>query len=192
MFRTRFHARADRPKSPSDLLSVSHFQDALIAWILLIAINCYNLYTFYYEALLTGKGYVTRAQQINMLGQAVYLALAIGLIYAGFGLTAIVASQLISTVIRRILTYRVFFTPELKTNMTTGQLYLLSLEVPVKLIGYDMQKLRLPADGTYSDQTAPDGQMVLAVDFDANLQLYLKTIHDAPAPEPTASEEAIS
>ena len=92
-------------------------QDALIAWILLIAINCYNLYTFYYEALLTGKGYVTRAQQINMLGQAVYLALAIGLIYAGFGLTAIVASQLISTVIRRILTYRVFFTPELKAHL---------------------------------------------------------------------------
>lgn len=30
-------------------------QDALIAWILLIAINCYNLYTFYYEALLTAK-----------------------------------------------------------------------------------------------------------------------------------------
>ena len=92
-------------------------QDALIAWILLIAINCYNLYTFYYEALLTGKGYVKRAQQINMLGQAVYLALAIGLIYAGFGLTAIVASQLISTVIRRILTYRVFFTPEQKANI---------------------------------------------------------------------------
>ncbi len=92
-------------------------QDALIAWIMLIAINCYNLYTFYYEALLTGKGYVKRAQQINMLGQAVYLALAIGLIYAGFGLTAIVASQLISTVIRRILTYRVFFTPELKANI---------------------------------------------------------------------------
>ena len=92
-------------------------QDALIAWILLIAINCYNLYTFYYEALLTGKGYVTRAQQINMLGQAVYLALAIGLIYAGFGLTAIVASQLISTVIRRILTYHVFFTPELKAHL---------------------------------------------------------------------------
>ena len=93
------------------------------------------------------------------------------------------------TAIPKILSKAV---PELKTNMTTGQLYLLSLEVPVKLIGYDMQKLRLPADGTYSDQTAPDGQMVLAVDFDANLQLYLKTIHDAPAPEPTASEEAIS
>ena len=92
-------------------------QDALIAWILLIALNCYNLYTFYYDALLTGKGYVKRAQQINMFGQALYIGLAIGLIYAGLGLTAIVASQAISIVIRRILTYRVFFTPELKAHL---------------------------------------------------------------------------
>ena len=92
-------------------------QDALIAWVLLIAINCYNLYTFYYDALLTGKGYVKRTQQINMLGQGVYIGLAIALIYAGFGLTAIVASQLISTIIRRVLTYRVFFTPEMKERL---------------------------------------------------------------------------
>lgn len=68
--------------------------------------------------------------------------------------------------------------PELKTNMTTSELYLLSLQLPVELITYDMQKLRLPADGTFSDQTAPDGQMVLAVDFDANLQLYLKAVNE--------------
>lgn len=92
-------------------------QDALIAWILLIAINCYNLYTMYYDSLLTGKGYVKRNQQINMLGQAVYISIAIGLIYAGLGLTAIVASQLVSTIIRRVLTYRVFFTKELKIQL---------------------------------------------------------------------------
>ena len=92
-------------------------QDAMIAWLLLIAINCYNLYTLYYDALLTGKGYVKRSQQINILGQTVYVGLAIGLIYAGYGLTAIVASQLISTVIRRVLTYRVFFTQELKAHL---------------------------------------------------------------------------
>ena len=96
-------------------------QDALIAWILLIAINCYNLYTFYYDALLTGKGYVKRAQQINMFGQTVYIGLAIGLIYAGLGLTAIVASQAVSIIIRRILTYRVFFTPELKQHLTPAE-----------------------------------------------------------------------
>ena len=92
-------------------------QDAMIAWLLLIAINCYNLYTFYYDALLTGKGYIKRSQQINMIGQAIYIVLAIGLIYAGFGLTSIVGSQLISTVIRRVMMYRVFFTPQLKERL---------------------------------------------------------------------------
>ena len=96
-------------------------QDAMIAWILLIAINCYNLYTLYYDALLTGKGYITRSQQINILGQAIYLGLAIGLIYAGFGLTAIVASQLVSTSVRRVLTYRVFFTKEIKTRLASAE-----------------------------------------------------------------------
>jgi len=95
--------------------------DAMVAWVLLIAINCYNLYTFYYDALLTGKGYVTRTQQINMLGQTVYIGLAIGLIYAGFGLTAIVASQLVSTIIRRVLTYKVFFTKPMKAHLAEAE-----------------------------------------------------------------------
>ena len=97
------------------------WQDAMIAWVLLIAINCYNLYTFYFDALLTGKGYIKRSQQINILGQAIYIGLAIGLIYAGFGLTAIVASQLISTVIRRVMMYRVFYTPELKARLDQSE-----------------------------------------------------------------------
>ena len=92
-------------------------QDAMIAWVLLIAINGYNLYTMYYDALLTGKGYITRIQQINIIGQIVYIGLAIGLIYAGFGLIAIVASQLISTIIRRIMAYRTFFTAEMQVRL---------------------------------------------------------------------------
>ena len=92
-------------------------QDALVAWLLLIGINCYNLYTMYYDALLTGKGYVKRIQQLNMISQLVYIGLAIGLIYAGFGLTAIVSSQLISIIIRRILAYRTFFTAGMQVHL---------------------------------------------------------------------------
>ena len=95
-------------------------QDAIIAWLLLIAINCYNLYTMYYDALLTGKGYVTRTQQINMLGQMVYIVMAIGFIYAGFGLTAIVASQLVSTIIRRVASAK--RNPAGRQNDLTGNL----------------------------------------------------------------------
>lgn len=95
-------------------------QDAMIAWVLLIAINCYNLYTYYYDALLLGKGYVKRTQQITILGQGIYIGLAIGLIYAGMGLTAIVASQLVSTVIRRVMSYRVFFTDDITSRLAAA------------------------------------------------------------------------
>lgn len=88
--------------------------DAMIAWVILITINCYNLYTLYYDALLTGKGLIRRYQQISILGQSVYMLLAIGLIYAGMGLSAIVTAQLASIVIRRYLSYKTFFTKELK------------------------------------------------------------------------------
>ena len=85
-------------------------QDALVAWVILVAVNCYNIYTLYYDALLTGKGYIKRNQQIIIVGQGTYLIVAIGLIYAGFGLTAIVSAQLLSYVIKRVLSRRVFFT----------------------------------------------------------------------------------
>ena len=88
-------------------------QDALIAWIILVAVNCYNIYTLYYDSLLTGKGYIKRNQQIIIIGQATYLVVAIGLIYAGLGLTAIVSAQLLSYIIKRTLSRRVFFTKEM-------------------------------------------------------------------------------
>ena len=96
-------------------------QDAYIAWGLLICINCYNLYTFYYDALLQGKGYVKRSKQINIIGQVAYLLVAIVLVCLGFGLTSIVSAQLIAFVIRRSLSYRVFFTKEMKERLGSVQ-----------------------------------------------------------------------
>lgn len=94
--------------------------DAVVAWILLIAINCYNLYTYYYDALLTGKGYIKRSQQITVLAQAIYLLTAIALVYAGLGLSAIVAAQLISTIVRRTVSRYVFFTPQIRAELASA------------------------------------------------------------------------
>lgn len=88
-----------------------------IAWVFLIAINCFNLYTFYYDALLSGKGYIKRAQQINVIGQLCYLLVGIGLIYAGCGLVSIVSSQLLAVIVKRILMNRVFYTYDLKEHL---------------------------------------------------------------------------
>lgn len=95
--------------------------DAIIAWVLLIVLNCYDLYTLYYDALLKGKGYVRRSQQIMILSQSVYVALAIGLIYAGLGLSAIVGSRLVAIILRRVLSHRIFFTRPMREALAGVQ-----------------------------------------------------------------------
>jgi O-antigen/teichoic acid export membrane protein len=88
-----------------------------IAWIILCVYNTYNFYTLYYESLLMGKGMVKTNKQIIILGRLTYLAVAIVLILCGAGLVAVVASQFISTLITRVLSYKVFFTKSLQSKL---------------------------------------------------------------------------
>ncbi len=60
--------------------------------------------------------------------------------------------------------------PSMNTNMSKFSMYLLSLRLPSLLIGYDIQQIRIPADDTYYGSTI-DGQSVLEIDFDANLEI---------------------
>jgi len=93
--------------------------DAYGAWVLLCLINAYNLYTLYYDSLLQGKGLIKKSKQIMIIGQCVYLFVAIILVYMGEGLIAIVLAQTLSIVIKRILSYKVFFSEDLKLKLST-------------------------------------------------------------------------
>lgn len=93
-------------------------QDAIAAWILLSAINCYNIYTLYYDSLLTGKGYITQLQKITILGQVIYIFVAIALISFGMKLSAIVLSQALSVVVKRVLSYRVFYNADMRRHLS--------------------------------------------------------------------------
>lgn len=92
--------------------------DLILAWLILIFVNCYNLYTLYYDALLLGKGYVKRGQQVTITGQVLYLTVAVVLILLGCGLTAIISAQFVSVIVRRILSYRIFFKKELVAQLS--------------------------------------------------------------------------
>lgn len=103
------------------LLQVKHYQgdhlEVYIAWTVLCLISTYSLFTLYYDSLLQGKGLVKRSKQIVIIGQAVYLIIAALLIMFGFGLIAIVSAQASSVLIIRWLSYRTFFTKEIKQNI---------------------------------------------------------------------------
>lgn len=87
--------------------------EVYVAWIILVLINSYNLYTLYYEALLNGRGLIKHLHQIILIGNVVYITLAIMLILLGGGLVAIVSSQAISVLLVRFLSKRVFYTKDI-------------------------------------------------------------------------------
>ena len=79
------------------------------AWMILVIINSYNLYTLYYEALLNGRGLIKKMHQIILVGNVVYILFAVVLILLGGGLVAIVSSQAISVLLVRFLSKKTFF-----------------------------------------------------------------------------------
>jgi len=88
-----------------------------LAWGILCLITTYNMFTLYYDSLLIGKGLIKKAKQITIIGQSVYLLFAAILIVLGYGLIAIVSSQVLSVLIIRWLSYRSFYSKALKTKL---------------------------------------------------------------------------
>jgi O-antigen/teichoic acid export membrane protein len=92
-------------------------KEIFIAWMLLCFINTYNIFTLYYDSLLQGKGLIKRLKQIDITGYAVYLIIASFLILQGYGIIAIVSAQASSVLIIRWLSYKSFFTEEIKQKL---------------------------------------------------------------------------
>ena len=64
--------------------------------------------------------------------------------------------------------------PNVTTNMTSEELYMLSLRVPF-LIGYDTAQLQIPAENTYYGESTSSGD-ALIVDFDANYNIIKENV----------------
>lgn len=65
--------------------------------------------------------------------------------------------------------------PEMTTNLSVGALYGYAVTTPLKLVTYDMQQQRIPADGTFSGADI-GGESVLQVDFAAAHQQLEDTV----------------
>lgn len=66
--------------------------------------------------------------------------------------------------------------PDVTTNMTTGELYLLSLRGPM-ILGYDRVPLQVPVEGTYQEGYYDYCGSVLEVDFDSNYETLKDTVY---------------
>ena len=59
------------------------------------------------------------------------------------------------------------------TDMSVTDMYIMSLRLPLLLMSYETEQLRVPADGTWSYGETWDGMSIINVDFYANTE-YLK------------------
>ncbi len=65
--------------------------------------------------------------------------------------------------------------PALTTNMSKSDLYFLSLRLPF-IISYDKKQLRIPADGTFTDDPYNSVGWVINVDFEANYDILRESV----------------
>jgi O-antigen/teichoic acid export membrane protein len=93
-------------------------QNIWIAWFLFGGILSYELYTYYYSGILTGRGLVKRNMQIIVVSQSVRIVVTLVFLFAGLGIISLVLGLLISSIINRTLSYYVFYDKETKANLT--------------------------------------------------------------------------
>ena len=67
------------------------------------------------------RGFVKRLNQIILVGNIAYIAVAAVLVLTGFGLVSIVSAQIASVVIIRILSKKYFFDSELVASLSAAK-----------------------------------------------------------------------
>ena len=93
-------------------------REIYVAWAIVCIVNSYNLYTLYYDSLLSGRGLIKRKNQIVLIGNISYLALAVVLLLCRLGLVAIVSAQLVSVLIIREMSRRSFYSSDIKNGLS--------------------------------------------------------------------------
>jgi len=91
-----------------------------ISWFAYGVLVAYQLFTYYYNSLLTGRGQVKRVQQIIIIGQTCRISTAIILLLLGYGIISLVVAQFVSDIVNRMLCYNSFYNKEIKFNLQTS------------------------------------------------------------------------
>ncbi|MDD3080120.1 MAG: O-unit flippase-like protein [Paludibacter sp.] len=105
-----------------------------IAWFTYGTLVAYEFYTYYYNSLMTGRGLIKKNMQIIVFSQSLRIIATLVLLLSGFGIISLVLGILISDVVNRVLSYKVFFDKEIRDGIKGA------IAMPVK----DVMKIMTP------------------------------------------------
>ena len=89
----------------------------IIAWVLYSFSICLNFYYFYFNALLRGKGLIEESNKILLFSRLGFIIFSIFGIYMKLGLLAMSLGNIISVIIIRVCSYKIFFTKALQEKI---------------------------------------------------------------------------
>jgi O-antigen/teichoic acid export membrane protein len=92
-------------------------KEVWIAWFVYGILVAYQLYTYYYGALLIGRGLVKKSLQIVIIAQSTRIIITVIFLLSGLGLISLVIGMLISDVLNRVLSYLAFYDHEIKQHI---------------------------------------------------------------------------
>ena len=89
-----------------------------IAWFAYGILICVQFFTFYYDALLVGRGMIRKSRQIIVASQSAHIVVASVLLLCECGIISLVIGQLCSTTINRIWARRAFYDRGIKKKLS--------------------------------------------------------------------------
>lgn len=125
-------------------------ENTLIIWLVYSFSVFFEIFYSYYTALLVGKGMIMESRKAIVYARLVYVVLAFVFLYLGFGLIGVVIANFIAPFFNRIISYRFFFTEELKIKINS---YVISKQEKIDLfnvVWHNARKLGLVFIGAYA------------------------------------------
>jgi O-antigen/teichoic acid export membrane protein len=95
----------------------SNVENSLVIWLIFSSSIFFNIYYTYYDSLLTGKGLINEASRAKVFSRLTYIIVAVTLLYLGLGLLGVALASFTAPFVNRFLSYRFFFTAELKKKI---------------------------------------------------------------------------
>lgn len=122
----------------------------LLIWIIFSFSAFFEIYYSYYTALLVGKGMIMESRKAIVYSRIVYVILAFIFLYFGFGLIGIVIANFISPFFNRIISYRFFFTNELKCKIDCFTISNKEKTELFEIVWHNAKKIGLVFIGAYA------------------------------------------
>lgn len=122
---------------------------ALAIWLLFSFSTFFNIYYSFYNSLLTGSGMIKESAIATIFSKGTYIMICIVLLLLKFGLISVILANLISPFIQRYYSYKVYYTTDLKSKLTTSIPYQ-DIKETFNLIWHNAKRLGVNFIGSYA------------------------------------------